>query len=258
MKSEGSVPTIPTKGATVLTDAQKAELDPAVLEIVEKAEKDAKDATEALETANASVATEKAAREAAETELEKAKKPVNSADVDADDPIKKDELPPAVRAALEKAEARETAANERVEKAEKAAEDAGKLAKAEHDARIEREWIAKAESGDLRGLPGAPADIGPVMKRLSEAAPEDWATLEKSVLVPAVAQIRQGELFKEQGKGGEGPPPESALAKMREKVTELRKSDASLTQAQAMEQVRKSDPTLQNAVAEELGSAGAR
>jgi hypothetical protein len=251
-KAEGATD---PKGAPVPTDTiDKAALDPAVRDALEKAEKAAADATAEVEKAAKTAADEKAAREKAEAERD-ARPPVKKEE-EKPAPINKDELPPAVRAALEKAEQAEKAAGERIEKAEKDAAEATTLAKAERDARVTREWIVKAETGELRGLPGAPADTGPVMKALAEAAPEQWAEFQKSVLVPAAAQIKAGDVFKEQGRGGEGPPPESALRKMQEKATELRKSDSGLSQAAAMERVRKENPDLQQALAAELGAGG--
>lgn len=246
-KAEGVNSPKGTRTMSVIT-IDKAELDPAVREALEKAEKAAADAAAELEKANSSMADEKKAREAAEAKLAQMKKDEKPAETEID----KSELSPAVRELLEKSEAREKAADERVAKAEMDAKEAGDIAKAERNQRVEREFVAKAETGDLRGLPTAAADLGPVLKQLSEAAPEAYATLEKSVLVPAAEQIRKSVLFKEQGRGGEGPPPESAVAKFNSQVAELRKSDSGLTETAAKERVRKSNPELEKAMHDEL------
>lgn len=254
-KSEGSVPPTPTKGAPVLTDAQKAELDPTVREMVEKAEKDAAEALAARETAEKA---EKDAKEALTKAQEERDARPAAPEEKLADKLDKSDLPPALVEALEKAEAREAAAEERIKKSDEKAEKAETIAKAERDKRVTSEWVTKAETGELRGLPGAPAESGPLMKSLAEAAPEAWAEFEKSVLSPAVAQIQAGDLLKEAGRGGEGPPPESALRKMQDKATELRKSEPQISRHEAMERVRRDNPELQAQVADEIGSAGAR
>jgi hypothetical protein len=243
------------KGDPVST-IDKSALSPEVREALEKAEQDAADAQAARDTAEQVAKDERTAREKAEGELAKAKEAETDDDKD-DKPVNKADLPPEARAALEKAEADREAMAQRLEKAEKNAKDASDLAKAEHDRRITREYIAKAETGELRGLPGQPAEVGPLMKSLAEAAPEAWAEFEKNVLTPAAAQITQSELFKEQGRSGEGPPPESALAKMNEKVEELRKSDSSLTRTQALEKARTENPELAKQLHDELRSVPA-
>ncbi len=217
---------------------------------LEKAQADLAAAQEALEKANANSAEEKAAREKAEKERDD--RPMAKKDDPA--PLDKSELPEAARIALEKAEADAAAMSERLEKSEKAATEANELAKAERDQRVTREWIAKAETGELRGIQGAPGEVGPLMKRLAEAAPTDWAEFEKSTLIPMVTQVNQSNLLKEAGVGGEGPPIGSALAKYNEKVQELLKSDHELTPAKAKERVLKSEPQLQAQIAEEMGT----
>lgn len=230
------------------TTIDKAELDPAVRAALEKAEKDAADAQELVEKAGKDMKAEKEAREKAEAERDQLKKD----ETVQDEPIDKADLPEPVRAALEKAEKDGADMREALAKAEKNAADAHDLAKAEESRRITQEFITKAETGDLRGLPGAPNEMGPVLKALSEAAPEAYATLEKSVLLPAVAQIRESNLFKEAGAGGEGPPPESSVGKFRKAVADLQKSETGLSKSAAMERVRREQPDLEKAMAREL------
>jgi hypothetical protein len=231
-----------------MTDIDKSALAPEVREALEKAERERDEATTALTKSEAALTTTTA-------ELEKAKKTPPAID-DKDDkdepPLNKADLPPAAVAALEKAERDREAMAERLTKAEEATAAAAALAKAEQDRRVQAEYIAKAQTGDLRGLPDAPAAVGPLLKQLAEAAPEAYAALEKAVLVPAAAQIREGLLFKEQGRGGEGPPPESALAKMNAQVAELRKSDSALTATAAKERAMRDNPQLAKEVAAEM------
>jgi hypothetical protein len=243
-KAEGAL----TKGPDMPDTINKDELDPAVRELVDKAEKDAADAQAAVEKAN---------KERDEAIAKAKEEPVKKDEKDEPKPINKDELSPEVRAIVEKAEKDAAANAEALEKAEKEAKAAHDIAKAERDTRVTGEWIAKAESGDLRGLPGKPAEVGPVLKSLAEAAPEAWAEFEKSVLTPAAAQLRESDLLKEQGAGGEGPPPDSALAKFEAKVDELRKADTSLSKSAAKERVRKENPELMRQIHNELGAGKA-
>lgn len=250
-KAEGA----PEKGSEMSEAAtiNKDELDPTVRAALEKAEKEAADNKAALEKAEADhkAELEAAVAKAAEGDGEGGDKTPPASTVD------KSELSPEVRAIVEKAEADAAATAEKLEKAEKDAKEAHDIAKAERDTRVTGEWIAKAESGELRGLPGAAADIGPVLKSLQEAEPEAFAKFEKDVLVPAAAQLRESNLLKEAGSGGEGPPPESALAKFNEAVSELRKADTSLSNSAAKERVRKEQPDLMRALHKELGAGSA-
>lgn len=218
----------------------KSALAPEVREAFEKSEADLATANAELEKASKDAADEKAAREAAEKKLAEMKKE----EAPEPTPIDKSALPEAARIALEKAEADNAAMAERLTKAEEATATAAALAKAEQDQRVTAQYIAKSETGELRGLPGAPADIGPVLKSLAEAAPEAYATLEKTVLIPAVAQIREGNLFKEAGAAGEGPAPESARAEMNKTVETLVKSEGGMTRSAALEKARRDDPEL--------------
>lgn len=228
------------KGDPMSDTLDKSALAPEVREALEKAEQIAADAQTALEKASKDAADEKAAREAAEKKLAEMKKEQEPEPT----PIDKAELPEAARIALEKAEAANVDMAARLTKAEEATAAAAALAKAEQDQRVTAQYIAKSETGELRGLPGAPADIGPVLKSLAEAAPEAYATLEKSVLVPAAAQIKTGPLFKAAGRDGEGPAPESARAEMNKAVEALTKSESGMSKSAALEKAMRENPDL--------------
>lgn len=256
-KAEGA----DNEGSTDMPDTiNKDELDPAVREALEKAEQEAADATARAEAAEKAEADAKAELEKAGAGGGTGGGKDDGREADDDKRVSKAELEklsPEVRAIVEKAEADRVADRERLEKAEARAENAETLAKAETERREVGEFVSKAETGELRGIPGEPGEIAKAMHTLSKAAPEAWAVLEKDVLTPAAAQIRAGEVMKQQGVGGEGPPPESALAKFNGKVADLMKADSTLKKSDAMERVRKAEPELQQAIAEEMGSAGA-
>lgn len=242
------------EGDDDVSTINKEDLDPAVRELVEKSEKEAADAKAALEKREEDLKKAEEERDAAiakagtstgdEEDDDKDDKKLSKADLE--------KLPEAVQTVLAKADERAQKAEERIKKAEEKADSASDLAKAETKRREEGEFIAKADTGELRGIPGTPDEIGKALYTLAKAEPEAYAVLEKSVLLPAAAQIRTSDLLKEQGRGGEGPPPESALAKMNEKVTELRKADSSLTRSQALEKARKENPDIERAVSAEM------
>jgi chromosome segregation ATPase len=164
-------------------------------------------------------------------DLEKAAKP---AEVSTE--INKSELPDAVRAALEKAEGQN-------EELRKAATEATELAKAERDLRVQREFIAKAES-DYSHVSGDTNTFGKVLKSASEKlSKEDFDTLTAQ-LDAAESRIAKGELFREVGLAGQ-PTAErtDSLSKAEDKAAELRKADSSLSAADALRQAMR-DPEL--------------
>jgi len=69
----------------------------------------------------------------------------------------------------------------------------------ERSARRTAEYVAKAEP--FTGLLGDPAEVGPVLAELAEAAPEAYAKLEGS-LTAASQRADLADLFKETGAGG--------------------------------------------------------
>jgi uncharacterized coiled-coil protein SlyX len=202
----------------------------------------------ALEKAQADVAalTEKltkadetnAALAAKVTELEKAAEPAKK-----EEPIDKADLPPAVRAALEKAEADAAALAERLEKSENEAKAERDIAKAERETRLTREFVTKAEG--YKALVVKAEDFGPVLKACAEKLTKDEYAAIEQVLKAADEQIVAGDLFKEQGRGREAAAPDGAYAEATQKAEELRKSDPKLSLAKARELVFKADTDLQ-------------
>ncbi len=237
-----SAPT-PEGGNMPAATLDKSALAPDVREALEKAERDVADAQAEVAKATQTAADEKTAREAAEKKMAEMNKSEPT-------PIDKSQLPPEVVAQLEKGETQRAELQKRME-------DTEKLAKAERDQRVTAEYIAKSQTGELRGLPGAPAEIAPVLKALAEAAPEAYATLEKAVLVPGAEQLRVGALLKEAGVGGEGPPPESAHAEMNKAVEALQKSDSNMSRTQALEKARRENPDLARRLATEMRGVSA-
>lgn len=235
-----------TEGVDDVTTIAKDDLDPTVREALEKAEKDAAEAVEKATKAEADRDKAQKERDEAMKKAETEETPPVPAAID------KSELSPEVRAIVEKAENDTKAANERITKAEETAANAEKLAKAEVTRREIAEFVAKAETGEYRGLPGSPAEVGAALHALSKADPEAFATLEKSVLTPGAAQLSASVLLKEQGRGGEGAPPDSAVAKFEAQVVELTKADTSLSKTAAKERVMREQPDLAKAMNAEL------
>lgn len=170
--------------------------------------------------------------------LEKAAKP----DKPEPKPVDKSELTPEVRALVEKAEADAAVEKSEREKLAKRVEDAEKLAKAERDERLTRDFVAKAET--FKALPVEAEKFGPVLKAASESlSKEEFEALE-TVLKAADEQIAKSELFKEQGSSRESTPT-GALADATKKAEEIRKSDPKLSADKALEMVFKADRSLE-------------
>lgn len=209
---------------------------------IDKAEADSK---EAQEKAEATVKAAQEAQEKAETErdeaLEKAKKKPGTDEDESGEATTKSDLPPEVVAHLEKAEA---AANERIEKAEKAAADAEEIAKAERDRRVTADFISKAEG--FNALPMAATELGPVLKRASEGlSKEDFDALD-SLLKAANEQVARGDLYKAVGADvGGSRVPSDAYGEVQQKAAELRKNDPKLSRGEAEALAMKNDPDLQ-------------
>ena len=153
-----------------------------------------------------------------------------------EDNIAKADLPPAVRARLDKLEKAETDARERLAKAEE-------IAKAEREIRVTREYVAKAET--FRALPVEAAKFGPVLKAAAEQlSAEDAAELDR-VLKAADAQIAAGNLFGESGRGGEPQASGGGSEELVRKAAEIRKADPKLSEYQAMNQAMRQDRDAQ-------------
>lgn len=153
-------------------------------------------------------------------------------------------LPATAQAQIQKAEAAAAAANAAVaiEKTERA-----KLEKAlavERDARLDREFLSKAEKLPALGL--KPAELGALLKRLSAVDEKLANELIEKVLAPANTKASKvDELLKEIGRApkGEGDGL-TADEKIQKAAEELRKANPKLTAAQAEVEVTKAHPEL--------------
>ena len=155
-----------------------------------------------------------------EQDLEKA------SEVETPEPVEidKSELDPRVREALDKAEARAADADARIEKAEN-------LAKAERDARVTKEFVAKAEQ--FAHVAGDTSEFGRILKSASESlSKEDFDLLEQR-LTAANEQIDKGELFKQAGEDGDGRRG-TDVSDMAQKAEDIRKADPSVSEFEAM------------------------
>jgi hypothetical protein len=223
------------QGAARLIAAHKDELSPEIMAELTKfvgLEPEAPEPTPEPKTAAELVASLKKSDIAEEviSEVESAlAKAAEKAEID------KADLPPAVKAALEKAESDRAEDRKRAEKAEK-------IAKEERNTRLTKEFVAKAE--DYKALAVKAEDFGPVLKEASEKLSEEaFEALEKA-LNAADEGLAKSELFKEQGANGV-PEPGDAFQEATRKAAELRKSDSKLSEPEALDKVLRSDRDLQ-------------
>lgn len=156
--------------------------------------------------------------------------------------INKADLPEPVRKALEKAEADAVAAEARIAKAEKDAQSADEIAKAERDQRVTREYVVKAEG--YRALVVKAEEFGPVLKEAAEKLSKEAFEAIETVLKAADEQIATSNLFKEQGRGGE-PNAGNGDNDLTRKADDLQKADSTLTRTEAMRQAARQDPKAQ-------------
>lgn len=121
----------------------------------------------------------------------------------------------------------------RVEKAEEKLEE-------ERALRLDREFIAKAEK-EFSHV--APADeLGPVLKEIASAIPEESYEVLTKALAAAEERIEKGGLFAEYGRAG--TPEESkgdAWSQIEKEADSLVEKDAEMTQAQAITAVLATD-----------------
>lgn len=171
---------------------------------------------------------DEAIAKATKAEDKLAKKAKKSKEADEAVELDKSELPEPVRAALAKAEESEKAALAKAEEAEK-------VAKEERDLRIEREFVAKAES-DFPNV-GDPTTVGPRLKRMSETLSKEDYDAHLTDLAAMNEQIAKGDLFREIGRGGEPPVGQTGaadLSKLQKSAEDIRKADSSLSHYEAM------------------------
>lgn len=125
-----------------------------------------------------------------------------------------------------------------IEKQQEEIKEATALAKAEREARLEREFLAKAEN--LRMISETPSELAGTLRKLYDANPEEAAKVEK-MLQTANTQIAKGNLFTELGAGG----AEITISKSVEgRAEQLMKADPALSREQAIARVYADDPNL--------------
>lgn len=112
------------------------------------------------------------------------------------------------------------------------------IAKAEREARLEREYLAKAE--EMSALPTEKASLATLLRRVADSlTPEENAEVEK-MLRAANAQIAKSGLFGEFGKSAVSEVESSVEAQ----AAELQKADPTLTKDQAIVKVYENNPEL--------------
>jgi hypothetical protein len=137
---------------------------------------------------------------------------------------------------------------EYVQSIEKSAAEAQEVAKAERDARITREFLAKGE--DLSAV-GTPEEVASVLKSAAEHMPEDDYEALEGLLKSAHGKIESGDLFAELGKSARGSG--SGSESIEKAASALMADDASLTKEQAVDAALAKNPDLYSAYLEEEG-----
>lgn len=145
------------------------------------------------------------------------------------DPLAKAD--PAVKALIEKQA-------KAISKAEKRAEAAEAVAKAERKERLRKEFVEKAKT--LPMISDTPDDFGALLEEASEKLSEDDYKKFEGLLKAANEQITKSNLFDEIGNGGLG----SVNASVEAKANELRKADPTLSEAQAIARAYEMNPAL--------------
>jgi hypothetical protein len=126
---------------------------------------------------------------------------------------------------------------ELVFKAQREAEEAREIAKAERDARITREYIEVAKS--LQMIDGDSEHLGRVLKSLSEHLPEDLASEVSSLLVTANERLEKSALF---GEIGTAVPAVSSSVEAL--ASEIRKAEPALSYEEAVVRAYETNPNL--------------
>lgn len=153
---------------------------------------------------------------------------------DETDPVEKAlaKADPAVAAIIRKMQAD-------AEVSKKAVEEAQTIAKAERDARIHREMIAKA--AEYQNIPGTPDEKVAIFKALGEHPDPTVIQRVEQMLKAANAQLDDSELFSILGKTRSDS---SNNGEVEGKIGELRKSDPSLSHERAYAKVMADNPEL--------------
>jgi hypothetical protein len=163
------------------------------------------------------------------TEKKEGDKPMKIEDL-----MKSENLTPEVKAFLQSQEDSKTA----LEKSLKDTQDAVELEKA---ARLDREYLSKAQS--FTHLAQKPEEFGPILKGLATKAPDEFAKLEP-LLKGWNEAMSQSALFTEVGKTAGSATAGSAEEEINKRVETLMKADTSLNVAIATTKVLEADPSL--------------
>lgn len=133
------------------------------------------------------------------------------------------------------------------------AREARQMAKELKDEQVLKEYVAKAE--ELQSLPVQPLKLGPIMKTIGEAHPQEFAEIFR-LLKAADAVIEKSELFREFGKSG--PGESSAEAQIYAKARAMVAKDGDLTFEEAVEKVMDLEPELYQKAEEEREERAAK
>lgn len=128
----------------------------------------------------------------------------------------------------------------RLEEAERRAREAEEVAKAEREARLQREYLEKARA---YSNVGKPEDLAAMLRQAYEVSEEYGKQLE-ATLKAANERIAQGALFAEVGKSGSGPVAGSAEAEIEAKAQEMVSKGLAKSKAEAVVKVLEQHPDL--------------
>lgn len=143
------------------------------------------------------------------------------------------------------------ALREYIRKAEERAEAAEAIAKAEREARLEREFLAKAEQMPYVGE--SRSEFGTLLKSLNQSLPTETFEKVEQILKAANEQIREGRLFAEAGVGGEGMAGD-AYQELEGIAKGYRKADPDLSEAEAFDKAMSERPDLYKRYLTEKGA----
>lgn len=214
----------PNNSEESMGDINKAELAPEVVAYIDGLEAEVDTLSEQVEKSEKDIEAKDAEITALNERIEKSV-PKDEASQEEITKSLLEKADPAVRALIEKQQA-DLAETQRI-------------AKAEREARLEREFIAKAET--LPMLSEDKAALAGLLRRAADLLPEDDAKTLDTVLKAANEQIAKGNLFASMGTAG----AETTISKsVRAKAEELRKAEPDLTIEQAEAKVYEQNPDL--------------
>jgi len=131
--------------------------------------------------------------------------------------------------------------SERLAKAELDAASALAKADVEYNTRVEREFIAKA--ADFDALPTTPDEFGPVLRAVSEKAPEAFAEIDR-ILRAANAALKQGDIYRSIGRDGTDSTGGDAWSQILGKADELRVAHPELSRQSSIAKASELNPEL--------------